>query len=218
VWGLAQTAAGFWDASIRRAGFGDPAGGDALGDVLFDAILASPSGITFSVDDYDETMRRVATPDGRINLVIDSLLGEFDALADEAPIEMSDDFPLVLSAGERRSSTANTIYRDPSWRKSDQHGALRISPSDAERLGLAAGDRARVTTKRGAAIAIVDVTDSMRDGHISLPNGLGLGPNGDRSEAIGVAPNELTASEDRDPHAGTPFHKHVRARVEAVPA
>ena len=31
---------------------------------------------------------------------------------------------------------------------------------------------------------------------------------------VGVAPNELTASEDRDWFAGTPWHKHVRARVE----
>ena len=75
----------------------------------------------------------------------------------------------------------------------------------------------RVSTKRGAAIAVVDVTDTMREGHISLPNGLGLGANGDRSDTVGVAPNELTATEDRDPHAGTPFHKHVHARVEAVP-
>jgi hypothetical protein len=32
----------------------------------------------------------------------------------------------------------------------------------------------------------------------------------------GVAPNELTASDDRDPIAGTPWHKHVRARIEAA--
>ena len=61
---------------------------------------------------------------------------------------------------------------------------------------------------------MVEVTDVMRDGHISLPNGLGLGRNGDGSDAVGVAPNELTASDDRDWFAGTPLHKHVRARVE----
>jgi formate dehydrogenase len=226
VWGLAQTAAGFWDASIRRAGFGHPDGvdadgGDSLGDALFDALLANPSGITFSVDDYDETMRRVLTADGKVNLVIPELLEEFDRLgAEPAPVSATaapdDRFPLVLSAGERRSSTANTIYRDPSWRKNDQHGALRMSPGDAERLGLAHGDRARVTTKRGAAVALVEVTDMMRDGHISLPNGMGLGMNGDPSDAVGVAPNELTSSDDRDWFAGTPFHKHVRARVEPV--
>jgi hypothetical protein len=37
-----------------------------------------------------------------------------------------------------------------------------------------------------------------------------------RSATHGVAPNELTASEDRDWVAGTPWHKHVRARVEAA--
>jgi hypothetical protein len=31
-----------------------------------------------------------------------------------------------------------------------------------------------------------------------------------------VAPNELTSGADRDWLAGTPHHKHVRARVEAV--
>jgi hypothetical protein len=37
-----------------------------------------------------------------------------------------------------------------------------------------------------------------------------------RAAARGVAPNELTASEDRDWVAGTPWHKHVPARVEAI--
>jgi formate dehydrogenase len=33
-----------------------------------------------------------------------------------------------------------------------------------------------------------------------------------------VAPNELTSREDRDFLAGTPWHKHVPARVEKAPA
>jgi anaerobic selenocysteine-containing dehydrogenase len=218
VWGLAQQAAGFWDASIRRAGIGDPNGGDALGDVLFDHILAHPSGVIFSTDDYDETMRRLLTPDGKVNLVIPELLEEFDSLANEGPpVERDDAFPFVLAAGERRSSTANTIYRDPSWRKLDKQGALRLSPGDAGRLGLVDGDRARVSTKRGGGVAIVEVTDVMRDGHISIPNGFGLDvwPSG-QSDSVGIAPNELTSKDDRDWFAGTPFHKHVRASVERV--
>ena len=217
VWGLAQTAAGFWDRSIRRAGIGDPEGGDALGDALFDHILASPSGIRFSVDDYDETMRRVLTSDGRVDLVIPELLAELDGLAGESDVRrVSDEFPLVLAAGERRSSTANTIYRDPAWRKQDRQGALRISPDDAAAIGLDSGDRARITTRRGQAVAVVEVTDAMRTGQVSLPNGLGLGSNGDPSDAVGVAPNELTSSVDRDWFAATPHHKHVPARVERI--
>jgi formate dehydrogenase len=218
VWGLAQQAAGFWDASIRRAGIGDPDGGGALGDALFDHILANPSGILFSVDDYDETMRRLQTADGRVDLVIPALLDEFDGLADEGPpVERNSEFPLVLSAGERRSSTANTIMRDPSWRKHDKQGALRVSPADAEALGLTDGDRARVTTRRGEGVAVVEVSEVMRDGHISIPNGFGLDAwPSDSSDSVGIAPNELTSKDERDWFAGTPFHKHVRARVERI--
>ena len=124
----------------------------------------------------------------------------------------------MLSAGERRSSTANTIYRDPSWRKKDSDGALRINPADAARLGVGDTSRVRVTTKRASLEATVEITDTLQPGHISLPNGLGLDyPEDDGHRVLhGVPADELTASEDRDWLAGTPWHKHVRARVEVV--
>ncbi len=212
VWGLAQRCALTYPDSIRRAGIG--VGGESLGDALFDAVLASPHGLTFTVDDYDETMRRVETPDKKVSLTIAALLEEFDTLA-TASTTISDDYPFVLAAGERRSSTANTIQRDPAWRKKDTQGALRVSLEDAARIGLADGDRARITTKRGTAVAVVEVTDTLLAGHITLPNGFGLGPGGS-SDAVGVAANELTSSEDRDWFAGTPHHKHVRARLDKV--
>jgi anaerobic selenocysteine-containing dehydrogenase len=213
LWGLAQRCALTYAESIRRAGIGED--GSPLGEALFDAILASPHGVTFTVDDYDETMRRLETPDGKVSLVIPTLLAELATLSEGIPDVIDSDFPLVLSAGERRSSTANTIQRDPGWRKKDQQGALRVSLDDAARLGLNDGDRARITTKRGTAVAAVEVTDTLLAGHITLPNGFGLGPGGS-SDAVGVAPNELTASDDRDWFAGTPHHKHVRARLEKV--
>lgn len=55
----------------------------------------------------------------------------------------------------------------------------------------------------------------MRQGHVSLPNGLGL-TRTPGAAPVGVAPNELTSSEHRDPIAGTPYHKHVPARLEPV--
>jgi formate dehydrogenase len=64
----------------------------------------------------------------------------------------------------------------------------------------------------------IEISDRMQPGHVSLPNGLGVDypdPRG-RHEATGVAPNELTSSEDRDWLAGTPWHKHVPARIEAL--
>jgi hypothetical protein len=61
--------------------------------------------------------------------------------------------------------------------------------------------------------------DAMAAGHLALPNGLGLDhPEGPGRVRTGVAPNELTASEHRDPWVGTPWHESVEARREAVPA
>jgi len=120
-------------------------------------------------------------------------------------------FPFVLCAGERRSFSANTIIRDPVWRKKDRGGALRISVGDASRLGISSGDTVRLTTKRDTALVSVEVSDTMQDGHVSLPNGYGLGYAGGQE---GVAPNELTSIEDRDSFSDIPHHKFVRARVE----
>jgi anaerobic selenocysteine-containing dehydrogenase len=213
LWGAAHRCARSFPDSVRRAGFVGE--GLELGEHLFDAILTSPSGVTFTVDEYDDSWRRVRTPDGRINLAIPELLDELAGLGEPPPADVL--FPFVLSAGERRSFTANTIFRDPAWRKRDVDGALRVNPDDAQRLGLADGGRARLTTRRSSVEVVVEVSDVMQSGHVSLPNGLGVDyPDDTGVVTAGVAPNELTASEDRDWLAGTPWHKHVPAQLEPI--
>jgi hypothetical protein len=58
----------------------------------------------------------------------------------------------------------------------------------------------------------------MQPGHISLPNGQGLDYRQADGTVVhsGVAPNELTDVTRRDFLAGTPWHKHVPARLERV--
>jgi anaerobic selenocysteine-containing dehydrogenase len=213
LWGAAQRSALEHRPSIERAGIEGE--GTALGDALFDAILTSPSGVTFSVDEHADSWARVRTPGGQLHLANDILIEELTALATEQPPGGDPEFPLVLTAGERRSFTANTIIRDPAWRKRDASGALRVSEADATALRLSDGDTALLTTKRGSAKVLIEISPMMRPGHVALPNGLGLThtPDGER---VGVAPNELTSSEDRDPIAGTPYHKHVPARLEPI--
>jgi formate dehydrogenase len=121
----------------------------------------------------------------------------------------------VLSAGERRSYTANTIIRDPDWRKKDRAGALRINAGDAQRVGVADGGRVRVTTRRGSVDVTVEVSAQMLPGHVSLPNGQGVDFPGNEVPA-GVSPNELTRGADCDWLAGTPWHKHTPARIESI--
>jgi anaerobic selenocysteine-containing dehydrogenase len=212
LWGAAHRCAMSNPAGVARAGFT----GEGLepGEKLFDAMLQGAHGVTFCIDEYEDSWQRVKTDDGKIHLDIPELRSMLDALSTDAVRPPSDpDFPFVLSAGERRSFTANTIFRDNTWRKKDADGALRVSPADAESLGLIDGGRARVSTRRGSVEVLVEINDRMRAGHLSLPNGMGVGTS---DSVTGVAPNELTDSSWRDPIAGTPFHKHVPARVEAV--
>ncbi len=216
IWGACQQMVASHADSVRRAGFEGE--GPALGDALFRAILDRPEGVVITSDPYEVTFERIHTDEGRIQLVIPELLEELVGLADETPPGTDDTWPFILAAGERRGTTANTIYRDPAWRRKDASGALRISPADADRLGVETGGRVRITTKRGSLETVVEVSDSLRDGHVTLPNGMGLDYPDEKGErrVHGTPPNELTSGEDRDWIAGTPWHKHVRARVEAV--
>jgi len=211
LWGLAHRCAMEYPDAVRRAGHAD-------GNELFDAILASPSGVAFTRDEYGDDFGRIVHPDRRIALELPEMLAELDTLDAGPLIKTSEQLPIVLSVGERRSFTANDIFRDPRWRKRDADGALRVSTEDASRMGLVDGGRALVSTARGSAEATVEVSDAMLAGHASLPNGFGLDYTGEDGKTVvpGVAPNSLTSSEWRDEFAGTPWHKHVPARIEPV--
>lgn len=214
LWPAAHSCARNFPAGVERAGYGV---GLEAGEKLFDAILESPSGVVITDDEYDESWKRLKTAEGKITLDIPELLEFVEALS-PADIPGGDpEWPFIFSAGERRSFTANTIIRDPQWRKKDEKGALRLSEGDAVRVGVATGDKVRLVTKRGSAVFDVEVNDRMRDGHISVPNGMGLDHVEDGERVItGVSPNELTSSDDQDPIAGTPWHKSVLARLEKV--
>lgn len=211
LWGLAQKAVVAYPDAVRRAGYAD-------GNALFQAILSSPSGVTFTEHEYADDWNLIGHPDHKIALVIPELLADLAALKDSRTGFTTAEFPIVLSAGERRAFTANDILRNPDWRKRDADGALRVSIEDAATLGLADGGRARITTAAGSAEAVVEVSEAMLAGHASLPNGYGVDfiDAAGRRRVPGVAPNELTSSDWCDVYAGTPWHKHVPARIEAV--
>jgi anaerobic selenocysteine-containing dehydrogenase len=213
VFGLVLKRALESPESLARAGFGGSPFEAAV--ALFDAIIASPSGLIFAVDEWSDVVKRIGTNDRRIHVALPDLLEELARCMAREPAAPNADFPFVLSAGERRSFTANTIIRDVAWRKKDGSGALRMNPADAFRLGVAEGGAVRLTTRRGSVVVAVELSPAMQPGHVALPNGMGLDPRADGTLG-GVAPNELTALEDRDPFVGTPWHKHVPARIEVA--
>ena len=217
LWAAAHLCAMSYPNSVKRAGFiGE---GPLLGEALFEGILHSRSGVVFTVDEPDETWRRIEHRDGRIHLAIPELLAELASLPAElaGASALSDEFPFVLSAGERRTSTANTNLRDPAWRKRSRgraaHGARRCRPS-----GVTDGAACTSAPAAAAPPTVIEISDSLQPGHVTLPNGLGLLYPDESGQPVlhGIAPNELTSSADRDWLAGTPHHKHVPAQITAV--
>ncbi|MGL6235761.1 MAG: molybdopterin-dependent oxidoreductase [Segniliparus sp.] len=218
LWGAAHLCAFANPDGVRRAGFAGT--GLEPGEKLFAALLSRPSGVVFTDDRWEDVWRYVRRRDRRFTVHIPELLAELDGLRGQKAVFTSEEFPFTLSAGERRSFTANTIIRNPDWRRRDGDGALRMSPQDAERLGVASGSLVRVVAERGSAEAMVEVSDMMQAGHMSLPNGLGLDTVDEGGNAVrrGVALNELTSVGRRDAFAGTPWHKNVPIRIEKAEA
>ncbi len=119
LWTSAQGCVQLFASSVRAAGFSGE--GTALGDALFDAIISSPNGVVLG-----RRLRPVVVPGPWWT---DQPRGACVAGAGRcvgAPRSAGDEqaYPLVLSAGERRSFTANDIFRDPTWRKRDAEGCV----------------------------------------------------------------------------------------------
>lgn len=215
LWGISQLYVRAQPAAAKGAGFGGPTlfGGNRL----FDAILNSPSGVIFGVSQYSDSWNAVKLPDHKISLNIKEMLDELATIDSKLPPHRPD-YPYILSAGERRPDTSNTSVRNPEWLKKGDFGVLRIHPADATALGCTDGDWIQLRTQRGTAQAPIEVTDELQPGHVSLPNGHGLDYT--RADGTldrrGVSLNELTNTTDRDPFAGTPWHKYVPVHLERL--
>jgi anaerobic selenocysteine-containing dehydrogenase len=185
-----------------------------VGTELFRRILAHPEGTEMARLDVERNLEdHVGFPDGRIRLAVDAMLGEVRRAVATAPAP-DPEYPFVLAAGLRTRWTANTIHRDPAWRKGrGPHCALNLSPADARALGVRDGDPVRVATRRGALTLPAQLDAKLLPGHVWMPNGFGMTWQ-DRVD--GANQNELTDVADRDPFTGIPHHRYVRCRIERL--
>lgn len=205
-----QYAQTHYDA-VRREGF--KGNRLTLGTELFYAILNSRSGTIISTHEFKDTWSLIKTKDKRVHLAIPEMFVELRALESEV-MPGGADYPFILMAGERRSYNANQIYRDPTWRKIDPHGAMRMHPDDASQLDLTDGSRATCESESGRINVVIEIDDAVRRGMVTLPHGYGMRYQG--SEPIGPELNRLTSSAHCDPLTKTPFHKHVPVRIQKL--
>jgi predicted molibdopterin-dependent oxidoreductase YjgC len=132
----------------------------------------------------------------------------FNVVVQELPVdELSDEFPIRLTTGRRLDSFNTGVqssgYTSPLRRRE----SLDLSPEDCDRLGLAEGERVRVTSRRGSVVAPVRVDTTLRPGlafmTLHFPDQ--------------VETNVLTI-DATDPKSGTAEFKASAIRVEKLPA
>lgn len=218
IWFAAQLYASKYPKAIRNAGIIGK--GADLGNVIFEKIMNSPSGLQVSKHDYADVWDLMKTPDKKVNLAILELLDNWlvklpEVLTRQADLEAA--YPFNLIAGERRTYNANAIIRNYEWAKTDKPGYLKIHPTDAAKHAVAEGDSVQLTSPTGSIKILATITDEVQEGVISMPHGHGMTYGKKRSyKEVGAMPNILTAADYCDPLAKTPYHKNVRVKLEKI--
>jgi anaerobic selenocysteine-containing dehydrogenase len=205
-----------YEKQVQRLGYKEK--GYALAEALFKKILHSKSGTLISEHLYEESFELIRHKDKKVHLEIPEMLQWLDDLPEKAKKEKAKtvEFPFNLLAGERRSYNANAVLRNPEWRKKDMEGVLKINPVDAKDYAIENGDWVKVQSKTGQVKIKTWITEEVPSGLLSMPHGYGFTYDGHDEKTTGAMVNVLTATEECDPLAKTPYHKNVRVKLEKL--
>jgi anaerobic selenocysteine-containing dehydrogenase len=177
-------------------------------ELTLDDLIAKPHGIDLGPlqPRIPEVLR---TPSGRIELAPEPILADVGRLqASLAPGAgpATAERPFLLVGRRHLRSNNSWMHNVNVLVKGKPRCTLQVHPDDAERLGLADGDPARVASRVGAVTIAVEVTDGIVPGVVSIPHGWGHDAPGARmrvaSEHAGVNSNLLADEELFDPVSG----------------
>mgnify|MGYP001157975671 CR=1 FL=1 len=187
---------------LRRASAGGPA--DYSG-ITYERIEAE-GGVFWPCpsEDHPGTPRpfldRFATPDGRARFV---------PVDHRAPAEDIDErYPVYLTTGRvlaQYQSGAQT-RRIAALNEAAPEAYVEIHPDLAERLGIAPGERVRVTSRRGTAEGVARISTAIRSDTVFMP-----------FHWAGDARANLLTNPALDPTSRMPEFKVCAVRVERVP-
>ncbi|HEY9524975.1 MAG TPA: molybdopterin-dependent oxidoreductase [Thermopolyspora sp.] len=132
----------------------------------------------------------------------------FAALRHSPPVDLLDDeYPIRLTTGRRLDSYNTGVQSGGFASPLLRGGAIELSPEDADKLGVVAGEEVRVSSRRASVLAPVLIDPSLRSGlafmSIHFPDE--------------VDTNSLTI-EATDPVAGTAEYKATAIRVDKLSA
>jgi len=168
------------DFTLRTGPFGDRYG-EVPGGLTLQQVKDSPHGVDLGpmVPRLPEVLK---TASGTLVLAPDYITADLPRLAtrlDRAPDG------LVLTSRRHLRSNNSWMHNVPALMKGRDRCTLLMHPSDAERCGVADAGLARVTSSRGSLEVPVEVTESIKQGVVSLPHGWGHDRPGSRLSVAG---------------------------------
>jgi anaerobic selenocysteine-containing dehydrogenase len=198
------------DFMLQTGPYGAAFGANPTG-LSLDVLLANPHGVDLGALEprIPEGLR---TPTGMIELSPPQLIADLVRL--EASIDKADDSQMLLVGRRELKSNNSWMHNIKVLTKGSLSCTAHVHPDDAARLGLSDGGTVRITSRVGSVDAPVEVTDSVRQGVVSLPHGWGHGVAGTQmnvaAEKAGVNSNILTDDQVMDPLSGN-------AALNAIP-
>lgn len=212
------------DLMIRVGPFGDRFGTNPEGLTL-EVLERNPHGIDMGAmrPRLPEVLR---TPSGRIELAPQEIVADIPRLEQDlaaagaaASAPGDADGKMVLIGRRQLRSNNSWMHNLPALVKGKDRCTVQIHPSDAERLGLADGAGARVSSSVGELVAPVEITDEIMPGVVSIPHGWGHGADGVRlavaAEHPGVNSN-LLAPVEVDVPSGNAVLNGIPVEVRAA--
>jgi anaerobic selenocysteine-containing dehydrogenase len=169
------------DFLLRVGPFGEGFGADPDGLTLA-KLEASPHGVDLGPmrPRLPDVLR---TPSGKIELAPAELVSDVPRL--EAELGGHANGQMVLIGRRQLRSNNSWMHNLPALVKGKDRCTAWVHPDDAERLGLADGASARVSSSSGELVVPVEVTDEIMPGVVSIPHGWGHDAPGVRLSVAG---------------------------------
>ncbi|WP_417621711.1 molybdopterin oxidoreductase family protein [Parasphingorhabdus sp.] len=200
-------------------------------DVLDEMLRNSPAGLTLAEVEAAPNgidlgpMRpcmagRLRTEDKKIHCAHPDFLAELERFAASLGKEQPDTLRLI---GRRHVRQNNSwLHNSKRLLKGPDRCTLMIHPDDAAARGLFDGGMARVTSRVNSVEILVEVTDEVMPGVVSIPHGFGHGRPGVHlsvaREKPGVSLNDLTDPDSFDPLSGNAILNATPVTVEKTEA
>ena len=160
------------------------------------------------------------TPSGRIELAPPALVADVERL--HAALDERRNGGMVLVGRRDLRSNNSWLHNLPKMVSGPARCTAHVHPDDAARLGLTDGEDARVSSRAGAIVVPVEVTEDVMPGVVSIPHGWG---HDGRGTAMGVAEahagvnsNVLTDELEVEPLSGTAILNGIPVELAPVAA